>query len=81
MAKGKYLDELGKPVLAVILTHAHPDHYGGVPVIIKDHPNASFITTKTVAKGLRLLVIWWFIVKRPRGKVVIYPIGSAVCKN
>jgi glyoxylase-like metal-dependent hydrolase (beta-lactamase superfamily II) len=45
-------DELGKPVLAVILTHAHPDHYGGITVILKAHPGAQVITTKLVAKAL-----------------------------
>lgn len=44
--------ELGKPVLAVILTHAHPDHYGGLTVILKAHPNTPFITTKSVGKAL-----------------------------
>jgi glyoxylase-like metal-dependent hydrolase (beta-lactamase superfamily II) len=44
--------ELGKPVLAVILTHAHPDHYGGLAIILKGHPNTPFITTKSVASAL-----------------------------
>ena len=34
--------ELGKPVLAIILTHAHPDHYGGVAIILKEHPNTLY---------------------------------------
>jgi glyoxylase-like metal-dependent hydrolase (beta-lactamase superfamily II) len=28
------LEELGKPLLAVLVTHAHPDHYGGIVELI-----------------------------------------------
>jgi glyoxylase-like metal-dependent hydrolase (beta-lactamase superfamily II) len=28
------LDELGRPLLAVLVTHAHPDHYGGIVELI-----------------------------------------------
>jgi glyoxylase-like metal-dependent hydrolase (beta-lactamase superfamily II) len=30
------VDELGKPLLGVIITHAHPDHYGGLAELIRD---------------------------------------------
>jgi glyoxylase-like metal-dependent hydrolase (beta-lactamase superfamily II) len=30
------VDELGKPLLAVLVTHAHPDHYGGAVELIGD---------------------------------------------
>ena len=28
------LDELGRPLLAVLVTHAHPDHYGGIVELV-----------------------------------------------
>src|SRR5262245_15933028 len=30
------VDALGKPLAAVIITHAHPDHYGGVAALLGD---------------------------------------------
>src|SRR6516165_4205004 len=30
------VDELGKPLLGVIITHAHPDHYGGLVELVRD---------------------------------------------
>ena len=30
------LESLGKPLLAVLVTHAHPDHYGGIVELIGD---------------------------------------------
>src|SRR5262245_21893127 len=30
------VDELGKPLAGVIITHAHPDHYGGVASLLGD---------------------------------------------
>ena len=31
------LESLGKPLLAVLVTHAHPDHYGGIVELVGDH--------------------------------------------
>lgn len=30
------LEELGQPLLAVLVTHAHPDHYGGITELVAD---------------------------------------------
>ena len=30
----RQLEELGKPLLAVLVTHAHPDHYGGIVELV-----------------------------------------------
>src|SRR5262245_50933042 len=30
------IDALGKPLAAVVVTHAHPDHYGGVAPLVGD---------------------------------------------
>lgn len=36
MALRARVDELGKPLRAVLLTHGHPDHYNGVRVLVGD---------------------------------------------
>jgi glyoxylase-like metal-dependent hydrolase (beta-lactamase superfamily II) len=35
-ALGARLDALGKPLAAVIITHPHPDHYNGLPVLMRN---------------------------------------------
>jgi glyoxylase-like metal-dependent hydrolase (beta-lactamase superfamily II) len=30
------VEELGKPLLGVVITHAHPDHYGGLVELVRD---------------------------------------------
>ena len=30
------VDDLAKPLLGVVITHAHPDHYGGLVELIRD---------------------------------------------
>lgn len=31
-----FVEELGKPLLGVVITHAHPDHYGGLVELVRD---------------------------------------------
>jgi len=44
------LDALGKPLLAVLLTHGHPDHYIGVTALVAGKPEVPIYATAAVAK-------------------------------
>jgi glyoxylase-like metal-dependent hydrolase (beta-lactamase superfamily II) len=46
------IEALGKPLAAVVVTHAHPDHYGGV-VEFAGGPDASILATKGVDSVIR----------------------------
>jgi glyoxylase-like metal-dependent hydrolase (beta-lactamase superfamily II) len=46
----KLIDSIGKPLKAVLLTHAHVDHYGGAKIIAGE--KTPIITTKGVAKQI-----------------------------
>ncbi|MEO7729952.1 MAG: MBL fold metallo-hydrolase [Kofleriaceae bacterium] len=46
------LDALGKPLLAVLLTHGHPDHYNGVGALVAGHPVPVYATAP-VGKVIR----------------------------
>jgi glyoxylase-like metal-dependent hydrolase (beta-lactamase superfamily II) len=46
------LDALGKPLLAVLVTHGHPDHYGGLGVLV-DGPDVPVAATRAVDEALR----------------------------
>lgn len=43
----------GKPLLAVLLTHGHPDHYNGVAELISGFPNVPVVSTKAVDAVIR----------------------------
>jgi glyoxylase-like metal-dependent hydrolase (beta-lactamase superfamily II) len=49
---GERIETLGKPLTAVVLTHAHPDHYGGV-VEFAGGTDASIIATSGVDSVIR----------------------------
>ena len=38
------VDELAKPLLGVVITHAHPDHYGGLVELVRDRDIPVFAT-------------------------------------
>jgi glyoxylase-like metal-dependent hydrolase (beta-lactamase superfamily II) len=38
------VEQLGKPLLGVIITHAHPDHYGGLVELVRDRDVPVFAT-------------------------------------
>src|SRR3954451_9529665 len=46
------LDALGKPLLAVLLTHGHPDHYNGVTRLVGGTP-VPIVATPGVAEIIR----------------------------
>ena len=46
------VDALGKPLLAVLLTHGHPDHYNGVAYLIEGR-TVPVYATASVAKVIR----------------------------
>jgi glyoxylase-like metal-dependent hydrolase (beta-lactamase superfamily II) len=46
------IEAVGKPLAAVVVTHAHPDHYGGV-VEFAGGPDASILATKGVDSVIR----------------------------
>jgi glyoxylase-like metal-dependent hydrolase (beta-lactamase superfamily II) len=39
------VDRLGKPLLGVVVTHAHPDHYGGLVELVRDLDVPVFATS------------------------------------
>src|SRR5215469_5748848 len=46
------VDALGKPLLAVLLTHGHPDHYNGVAYLVEGRTVPVYATT-AVARVIR----------------------------
>lgn len=47
-----YIAELDKPLLAILLTHAHGDHVGGVDTIKAEHPLAELFISRHDARLL-----------------------------
>lgn len=47
------LDALGKPLLAVLLTHGHPDHYNGVGELVEGRAGVPVYSTAQVAQVIR----------------------------
>ncbi|WP_215112767.1 MBL fold metallo-hydrolase [Exiguobacterium sp. s63] len=47
-----YINELDKPLLAILLTHAHGDHVGGVDAIKSEHPLAELYMSRRDARLL-----------------------------
>jgi Metallo-beta-lactamase superfamily len=47
------IDALGKPLLAVIVTHRHPDHYGGVTQLVEGREHVPVVAVKGVDTIIR----------------------------
>jgi glyoxylase-like metal-dependent hydrolase (beta-lactamase superfamily II) len=47
------LDALGKPLVAVLLTHGHPDHYNGVGALVEGRSEVPIYSTAQVAQVIR----------------------------
>jgi glyoxylase-like metal-dependent hydrolase (beta-lactamase superfamily II) len=47
------VDALGKPLLGVVLTHGHPDHYGGVAQLVEGRPEVPVVAVRGVDAVIR----------------------------
>jgi len=47
------LDSMGKPLLAVIVTHGHPDHYGGVAELVGGRAHVPVVAVAGVDQVIR----------------------------
>jgi glyoxylase-like metal-dependent hydrolase (beta-lactamase superfamily II) len=50
---GARLDGLGKPLAAIIITHPHPDHYNGLPVLMRDRAAVPVYANHATIRGIR----------------------------
>ena len=49
----RHVDNLGKPLRAVLITHGHPDHYNGVGELLKGLGKIPVVATESVARTMR----------------------------
>jgi glyoxylase-like metal-dependent hydrolase (beta-lactamase superfamily II) len=49
---GARLDALDKPLAAVIITHPHPDHYNGLPVLMHGRKPVPIYANKATIAGI-----------------------------
>ncbi|MCA1748249.1 MAG: MBL fold metallo-hydrolase [Parasphingopyxis sp.] len=46
------IEATGKPVETIIVSHYHPDHFGGLRVFLEAFPDAEFATAESIAEQL-----------------------------
>ena len=49
----KQINDIGKPLIAIIITHAHPDHYNGSYIVSSGLENVSIISTQGVRDNIK----------------------------
>ncbi len=47
------VDDISKPLIAIIITHGHPDHYNGNPIVASDFGEIPIISTKGVSDCIK----------------------------
>jgi glyoxylase-like metal-dependent hydrolase (beta-lactamase superfamily II) len=52
-ALGARLDALGKPLAAIIITHPHPDHYNGLPVLLRNRAPVPVYANQATIAGIK----------------------------
>jgi len=50
----QYINDIAKPLIAVIITHGHPDHYNGTPVVVSGFNEIPIISTRGVKDNIRI---------------------------
>lgn len=47
------ISETGKPLLAVLITHAHPDHFGGLAAVLAEYPDTPVYSSEATLDEMR----------------------------
>jgi len=47
------IDKIGKPLAALLVSHSHPDHFNGIPMLIEGCGDVPILATQAVADGMR----------------------------
>ncbi len=53
LALRELLNSIGKPLIAIIITHGHPDHYNGTATLLEDFKDVPVISTQGITECIR----------------------------